>query len=84
MMSPASGFYSTEGYGKNEVRLAYVLNKEDLANALNVLEKAIETYNQLRITNYELRSDERSESRDRLLAIPREEEVFFGTEKIKN
>ena len=46
MMAPASGFYSTEGYGKNEVRLAYVLNKEDLANALNVLEKALEKYNQ--------------------------------------
>ena len=47
MMAPASGFYSTEGYGKNEVRLAYVLNKADLANAMNVLEKALEAYNSI-------------------------------------
>ncbi|NDV68256.1 pyridoxal phosphate-dependent aminotransferase [Dysgonomonas sp. 25] len=46
-MAPASGFYTTPGLGKNEVRLAYVLNKEDLANALTVLEKALETYNNL-------------------------------------
>ena len=45
MMAPASGFYTTPGYGKNEVRLAYVLNKDDLANALTVLEKALEKYN---------------------------------------
>jgi aspartate aminotransferase len=44
MMAPASGFYTTPGYGKNEVRLAYVLNKEDLAKALTVLEKALEAY----------------------------------------
>ena len=44
-MAPASGFYTTPGLGKNEVRLAYVLNKEDLAIALVVLEKALETYN---------------------------------------
>ena len=44
-MAPASGFYTTPGLGKNEVRLAYVLKKEDLAKALLVLEKALETYN---------------------------------------
>jgi aspartate aminotransferase len=44
MMAPASGFYTSPGYGKNEVRLAYVLNKEDLAKALTVLEKALEEY----------------------------------------
>jgi aspartate aminotransferase len=44
MMAPASGFYSTPGRGKNEVRIAYVLKKEDLANALEVLEKALEAY----------------------------------------
>ena len=44
MMAPASGFYSTPGSGKNEVRLAYVLKKEDLANALETLEKALEVY----------------------------------------
>lgn len=46
-MAPASGFYTTPGLGKNEVRIAYVLNKEDLANALTVLEKALEAYNSL-------------------------------------
>ena len=40
-MAPASGFYTTPGLGKNEVRLAYVLKKEDLAKALVVLEKAL-------------------------------------------
>lgn len=45
MMAPASGFYTTPGYGRNEVRLAYVLNKEDLAKALTILEKALEKYN---------------------------------------
>lgn len=44
-MALASGFYTTPGLGKNEVRLAYVLKKEDLAKALVVLEKALETYN---------------------------------------
>lgn len=44
-MAPASGFYTTPGLGKNEVRLAYVLKKEDLAKALVVLEKALEAYN---------------------------------------
>lgn len=47
-MAPASGFYTTPGLGKNEVRIAYVLNKEDLGNALTVLEKALETYNSLK------------------------------------
>lgn len=43
-MAPASGFYSIPGLGLDEVRMAYVLNKEDLANALTVLEKALEAY----------------------------------------
>ena len=43
-MAPASGFYITPGLGKNEVRIAYVLNKEDLAIAMTVLEKALEAY----------------------------------------
>lgn len=46
-MAPASGFYTTPGLGRNEVRIAYVLNKEDLGNALTVLEKALEVYNSL-------------------------------------
>lgn len=44
MMAPGSGFYVTPGYGTNEVRIAYVLKKEDLAKALDVLEKALEVY----------------------------------------
>ena len=45
MMAPASGFYSDPEKGKNEVRVAYVLNKEDLRHALIVLAKALEAYN---------------------------------------
>jgi len=44
MMAPATGFYSTSGNGANEVRLAYVLNQQDLTNALTCLEKALEVY----------------------------------------
>lgn len=43
-MAPASGFYVTPGLGKNEVRIAYVLNKSDLDKALTILEKALEAY----------------------------------------
>ena len=45
MMAPASGFYSTPGMGKDEVRIAYILNKDELKRALLVLEKALEAYN---------------------------------------
>ena len=44
MVAPASGFYATPGAGKNEVRIAYVLNKEDLANAMETLEAALKAY----------------------------------------
>lgn len=44
MMAPATGFYSTPGLGKNEVRIAYVLKKEDLASAMEVLEVALKQY----------------------------------------
>ena len=44
-MAPASGFYTTPGAGRNEVRLAYVLNREELGKALIVLEKALEADN---------------------------------------
>ena len=43
-MAPASGFYSVPGMGKQEVRIAYVLEKEELAKAMKVLEKALEAY----------------------------------------
>jgi aspartate aminotransferase len=44
MVAPASGFYSTPGSGKNEVRIAYVLKIEDLKNAMLVLEEALKVY----------------------------------------
>jgi aspartate aminotransferase len=44
MMAPASGFYSTPGLGKQEVRIAYVLKKEDLARAMETLSEALKAY----------------------------------------
>jgi len=44
MLAPATGFYGTEGLGKNEVRLAYVLNVDAINNAMDCLEKALEIY----------------------------------------
>lgn len=44
MMAPASGFYTTPGAGYNQVRIAYVLKKEDLVRALFILRKALEAY----------------------------------------
>lgn len=44
MMAPASGFYTTPGAGRNQVRIAYVLNKDDLRKALILLRKALEQY----------------------------------------
>ena len=44
MMAPAAGFYTTPGAGRNQVRIAYVLKKEDLTRALFVLSKALEAY----------------------------------------
>lgn len=44
MMAPAAGFYTTPGAGLDQVRLAYVLKKDDLNRALFVLKKALEAY----------------------------------------
>jgi len=44
MMAPATGFYSTPGAGLKEVRLAYVLNNNDLAKAMKCLEEALKVY----------------------------------------
>ena len=44
MMAPANGFYATKGAGLQEARIAYVLNQEDLKNAVICLEKALEVY----------------------------------------
>jgi len=45
MMAPAAGFYATPGKGKTEVRLAYVLNTEDINAAMDCLEAALKEYN---------------------------------------
>ena len=45
MMAPGSGFYTDPSEGRDEVRLAYVLNREDLGKAMEVLAKALEVYN---------------------------------------
>ncbi|MCE1200567.1 MAG: pyridoxal phosphate-dependent aminotransferase [Bacteroidia bacterium] len=44
MLAPASGFYSTPGRGKDEVRISYVLNTNDLAHAMDALEHALKVY----------------------------------------
>ena len=44
MLAPATGFYGTKGLGKNEVRLAYVLNRDSINGAMDCLEKALEQY----------------------------------------
>ena len=44
MMAPASGFYSTPGLGKQEVRIAYVLKREELARAMETLSEALKAY----------------------------------------
>jgi len=45
MVAPAAGFYSTKGYGTNQVRIAYVLKKEHLIKSVEILKAAIEKYN---------------------------------------
>ncbi|HCA40167.1 MAG TPA: pyridoxal phosphate-dependent aminotransferase [Aminobacterium sp.] len=44
MAAPGEGFYATPGLGKNEARLAYVLNNEDIVKAMNILKGALEAY----------------------------------------
>ena len=45
MVAPAAGFYSSEGLGKNQVRIAYVLKEDDLKSAINILKEALKQYN---------------------------------------
>ena len=45
MLAPATGFYSSKGYGKDEVRIAYVLEKESLIKAVECLKEALRVYN---------------------------------------
>ena len=44
MVAPASGFYSTPGEGKNQIRMAYVLNKKDLIKSVEILKEALKVY----------------------------------------
>ncbi len=45
MVAPAAGFYSTKGLGLNQIRIAYVLKKEDLISSVNILKEALKQYN---------------------------------------
>ena len=45
MVAPAAGFYSTPNVGLNEVRIAYVLKKEDLVRSVHILKEALKVYN---------------------------------------
>ncbi len=47
MIAPAAGFYSTPGVGQNEVRIAYVLKKDDLVRSVQILKQALIEYNSL-------------------------------------
>ncbi|WP_422083915.1 pyridoxal phosphate-dependent aminotransferase [Ulvibacterium sp.] len=44
MVAPAAGFYATEGLGKNQIRIAYVLEKDSLKRAVNILKEALKSY----------------------------------------
>jgi aspartate aminotransferase len=44
MVAPAAGFYSTPGKGENQIRIAYVLNKESLIRSVEILKIALEKY----------------------------------------
>jgi aspartate aminotransferase len=44
MVAPAAGFYATEGLGNNQIRIAYVLEKEDLIRAVHILKEALKVY----------------------------------------
>jgi aspartate aminotransferase len=45
MVAPAAGFYATKGLGENQIRIAYVLEKEQLVKAVHILGKALKAYN---------------------------------------
>ena len=53
MVAPAAGFYSTKGFGTKQVRIAYVLKKEDLVRSVEILKAAIKKYNETSITNFD-------------------------------
>ena len=53
MVAPAAGFYSTPGVGLNQIRIAYVLKKEDLISAANILKAALAEYHEKTIVTAE-------------------------------
>jgi aspartate aminotransferase len=60
MLAPGSGFYFTEGLGKQEVRIAYVLNEHDLNKAMDCLEEALRIYpNRTEVAEMEVDLSER-------------------------
>ena len=48
MLAPARGFYMSKHLGKDEVRIAYVLNRDDLEKAVEILREGLESYRSLR------------------------------------
>ena len=44
MVAPAAGFYATEGLGKNQIRIAYVLDRDSLKRAVHILKEALKSY----------------------------------------
>lgn len=48
MLAPGSGFYATRGKGKNQVRIAYVLNKNDIMRSIAIIQRALEVYRKKR------------------------------------
>ena len=45
MFAPAEGFYATEGLGRDELRIAYVLNKQDMRRGVELIRLGLEAYN---------------------------------------
>lgn len=60
MVCPAQGFYSSEKLGKNEIRLAYILNEKDLTTAAKLLKEGLKEYLSLKIKNFNYKNDELS------------------------
>ena len=55
MLAPAEGFYATPGLGRNQVRIAYVLEKEKIERAVEILKKGLECYKSNRLNaKYEM------------------------------
>ena len=58
MVCPAQGFYSSEKLGKNEIRLAYILNEKDLTTAAKLLKEGLKEYLSLKIKSFNYKNDE--------------------------